>query len=301
MPRILLADIGGTKIASALADENGKIVSRVQVESESKDAEALFKILLTSFFDALYQGKTSHRDIHLIGLGVPGMVDSEKGLAVYQNNLPWRNFPLAARLKASFPYAQVTMNNDVYMAAFGEWKARKLGKETLVYVTISTGIAACIINEGKIMRGTGMAGEIGLNVLEYNAQEIKTLEMLASGPAIESEVKQIYNDLELSTKKSMEVFRQQDPQAMVIIQKAARNIARGLHQIFSLLDPHVIVLGGGVINHQPQFLNVIKQELKPLIQNPVQEGIEDRIQLSHYKGDAGLQGALLFANEMKKS
>jgi glucokinase len=294
LPNLLVADIGGTKIAAALADVNGGIKHQIQVKSAVHDSESMFESLCASFFELLNHDGKKREDISVIGLGVPGKVDPEKGIAIYQNNLPWRDFPLASRLKEVFPNAEVVIDNDVYLAAYGEWQVRNLTQETFVYFTVSTGISSCIINKGEFIRGAGMAGEVGLTILEKD-QPIKTLESLASGPAIEAEARGQLQDPTITTKQVMESYYQQDPQAIVIIKNSAKHIAHGLHQIFSIVDPHVIVIGGGVIHNQPAFLKLIRAELRELVQNPVQDGIFDRIHMSQYKGEAGLQGALHLA------
>ncbi|MFD2444351.1 ROK family protein [Bacillus sp. CGMCC 1.16607] len=299
MEKILVADIGGTKIAAALADKRGKLTCRLQVNSATHESEAMFTSLLSVFSNVLERENTKPEEIQLIGLGVPGLVDSKKGLAVYQNNLPWRNFPLISRLKVVYPNAKIAIDNDVYMAAWGEWKARQLDKETFVYITISTGISACIINNGQFIRGAGMAGEIGFAVVNYNQLNL-TLETLASGPALKAEAKQVYNNAAITTERLLELYNQDDPKAAIIVRKAARNIARGLHQLITVLDPHVVTVGGGVINHQPQFFELIKHEVQLLTQNPIQQSISERIQASYYKGDAGLQGARYRAIEGMK-
>ncbi|TCP22331.1 glucokinase [Scopulibacillus darangshiensis] len=293
MTHVLAADIGGTKIAAALAHEKAGFTARTQVESAAHDSEALFESLLSAFSNVLDEADTPQNDIQHIGIGVPGKVDPVKGLAVYQNNLSWRHFPLVSRLKEVFPKADIAIENDVYMAAYGEWQARRLMQETFVYLTVSTGISACIIHEGRFIRGAGMAGEIGFTVLNHE-DEVKTLENLASGPAIEKEASRTFDNTALTTRQVMDQYKNNDPRASAIIGNAAGHIARGLHQIISVIDPHVIVLGGGVMNNQPQFVELVKEKMTPLIQNPIQNDALERIWPSHYKGDAGLQGAVWY-------
>jgi len=297
LAKVLVADIGGTKIAAGLSDESGRLFIRTEVKSAAHDAEAMFESLYNAFLDVLHQGESSGQEIDVIALGVPGVVDALNGVAVFQNNLPWRNFPLVNRLRSVFPNARIIMDNDVYMAAFGEWKAQNLEKETFAYVTVSTGISACILHEGRFIRGVGLAGEIGFFVMEDQV-EVKRLESLASGPAMEAEAKKVFEDPAITTKRLMELYEDLDPNAAAIVQQAAKNIARGLHQLFTVLDPHAVVLGGGVINNQPAFFQQIKKELERLSDNPIQKGMSSRLKPSHYKGDAGLQGALHCALEM---
>lgn len=294
LAKVLVADVGGTKIAVGFSDESGQIQSRTEVKSAAHDAEEMFECLHTAFLDVLEKENCSYEEIEVIALGVPGVVDTANGVAVFQNNLPWRNFPLASRLRSVFPNADVIMDNDVYMAAFGEWNAQMLEKETFAYVTISTGISACILHEGHFIRGAGLAGEIGFSVME-DQDEVRTLESLASGPAMEVEARRVFGDPAMTTKKLIELYEELDPKAAVVVQKSAKYIARGLHQLFTVLDPHVVVVGGGVINNQPQFLKLIQKELEHISNNPIQKGMSSRLKPSHHKGDAGLQGALYCA------
>ncbi|WP_264738929.1 ROK family protein [Cytobacillus firmus] len=287
----LVADIGGTKIAAAFVSEKEKTLKqRVQADSASLDGNALFDCILALFFQIMEGQKLKPEEISFIGLGIPGKVDSVNGLAVYQNNLPWRNFPLREKLKIFFPNAEIVMDNDVYMAAFGEWTEWKMAKETFAYVTISTGISSCLLSEGKFLRGAGIAGEIGLTLLE-NGDELTSLENLASGTAIGVKAKKMFNQ-RITVADVMDLYHSEDLQASEIIHRAASCIARGLHQLFTIVDPHLVVVGGGVIINQPEFFNLVKQELKNIVQNPLQDGIEKRVHLSKLKADAGLFGCL---------
>ncbi len=98
----IVADIGGTKVAAALTDKNMSFLTRKQVSSDPTDAEAMFNCLVNCFAELLDSHKVSYEEIESISLGVPGKVDSENGVAVYQNNLPWRDFPLSSRLRTIF-------------------------------------------------------------------------------------------------------------------------------------------------------------------------------------------------------
>ncbi|WP_157812115.1 ROK family protein [Alteribacter populi] len=291
MKKILIADIGGTKISAALADENGEMTHRVKVKNDVQSSESAFHSLCFAFDRVLELARVKRDDIKLIGLGVPGQVDSNNGIAVYQNNLPWRDFPLAKQLKERFCHAEIVMDNDVAMAAYGEWKTFDLKKETFVYVTVSTGISAYIISEGRFIRGSGMAGEIGFSTYR-ESENVKTLEELASGPAIEAAGKTLYNNSGMTTEQVFNKYYEGDPTAAVVMRKTAQYLAFSLQHLFSILDPHVVVIGGGVMNNHPEFLTLIKEKLKPLLHNPVQSEVSERLYTSQIKGESGLYGAL---------
>ncbi len=201
-------------------------------------------------------------DIEGIGVGVPGKVDCENGIAVFQNNLPWSQFPISVRLQEQFGIQRITIDNDVYMAAFAEWKAAHVkGNETFVYVTISTGISCSIIHKGSFFRGAGFAGELGLiPVLSKGINE--RLEKIAAGPGIQRIAER---DLQVGTISTKDVFASYIngvPEYQSIINEVTDYLAQGLYKISCLLDPHRMVFGGSVIVKNPFLLELIKVKLK---------------------------------------
>src|SRR5699024_111283 len=123
MSYLLSLDIGGTKIATVVANETGEIVSRVEYASVSSDREAMFAQVVKSIEEALIEAGITVYQVSGMGLGVPGKINRDEGIAVFQNNLPWENFPVVERLKEEFPIDHIVLDNDVYMATFAEWQA----------------------------------------------------------------------------------------------------------------------------------------------------------------------------------
>ncbi|WP_413375548.1 ROK family protein [Alkalihalobacillus sp. 1P02AB] len=298
MNYILTADVGGTKIATALLNEAGVVYAQKILPSLTENAETMYEQLLLAFQYVMNEAGVVEKEVCFIGVGLPGKVDVIRGMAIFQNNLPWRDFPLVSRLQTNFPTSEITIDNDVYMAAKGEWFAHQLKNELMAFVTISTGISACFIQKGEVIRGAGMAGEIGLTYVGCDEKE--TLEEKASGTSL---TKKSVNRLNLQSKDAvkqlMDSFLQGDPLAKEIVTHMTRDMAKGLHQIFCVLDPDIIVLGGGVVNHQPWLLDFIKKELQKLVVNPVQSGIEKRLRVSKLKEEAGLLGASIAVNVRK--
>lgn len=288
MTNILALDIGGTKIAAALVNRQGQILYRAELPSCPDSEDKMFKQVVACLYLVINQMEITAEEVGYIGVGVPGKVNVEKGIAVYQNNLPWRDFPLASHLQKEFPNAQIILDNDVYMAAYGEWSARGLEEGTFVYLTISTGISSSIIWNGQFLRGAGVAGEIGLSYVE---NQTNTIETSASGPAIANRGRQLYKDEHINTKLVLEKYKENDPIACSILEETALNVAKGIHQIFCVLDPSHLVIGGGVVNYQYEYFELIKSKLASLIQHPIQETICTRVELSTLKQDAGIIGA----------
>ncbi|MED3564235.1 ROK family protein [Bacillus xiapuensis] len=292
MKKSIGIDIGGTKIAAGIISESGELLNRAEVKSDSSDREKMFTRVVKAVEQVLEDSSFSITDMEGIGVGVPGKVDCEQGIAVFQNNLPWAQFPLSARLREQFGLQRITIDNDVYMAAFAEWKAAKGKKdETFVYVTISTGISCSIIHNGSFFRGAGFAGELGLiPVFSKAANKLERLEQASAGPAIEKLAKKELQMSNLSTKDIFERYKGGENEYQSIIDEVTDNWAQGIYFISSLLDPHQVIFGGSVIANNPFLLDIVVEKLK-LYQIPEQQHLLSHMSISTIKQDNGVVGA----------
>ncbi|WP_124069624.1 ROK family protein [Filibacter tadaridae] len=293
MAYALGVDIGGTKIASVLIDQNGEIYKRSEVPSDPSDKEKMFEQVIKSIELVLEDSHVQLNDIKGMGVGVPGKVDREKGIAVFQNNLPWDNFPIVSRLQDYFSFENIVIDNDVYMATFAEWKVANTNKQdTFVYVTISTGISCSIIHEGSFIRGNGFAGELGLFpvLAKSSANGIANLEKSASGPAIKKLAEKRFNNPAVTTSDFFAKYGQKDAETEALMSEVVESLAHGIYSIICLLDPHRIVLGGGVMNSNPFLLDLFKEELKKYL-IPEQLHSLERLFTSKLKEDSGIIGA----------
>ncbi|WP_077297896.1 ROK family protein [Virgibacillus pantothenticus] len=289
-------DIGGTKVATAIVDQYGSIISKKEVVSNPIDKEAMFLQVIKSIDAVLDTSNLTKDSISRIGVGVPGKVDSEKGIAVFQNNLPWRNFPLVDRLREHFLTQDIVIENDVYMAAYAEWRKLRAARkqDTFVYVTISTGISCSIIHHGSFLRGCGFAGELGLYPVISNSSPngINKLEQVASGLAIQKLARKQFGNKHMTTRDLFNEYHKGNKIAKQIIKDVTESLAHAIYALVCLLDPNKIVLGGGVINNQPFLLNLVKNELNRFLILE-QQHVLSCISTSYYKGDSGIIGAAM--------
>lgn len=290
MKQAIGIDIGGTKIAAAIITKSGELLKRAEVKSDPSDREKMFDQVVEAVEQVLEKSSFSWSEIEGIGVGVPGKVDREKGIAVFQNNLPWEQFPIKARFQEKFGIDQVTIDNDVYMAAFAEWKAAKVKRaETFVYVTISTGISCSIIHKGSFFRGAGFAGELGLiPVLSKGANE--RLEKIAAGPGIQKLAEMGLKVDTISAKDVFAGYLNGEQKYQLFIDELTDHLAQGLYAISCLLDPHKMVFGGSVIVNNPYLLALVKGKLK-IYQLPEQQHILDQMSISTLMQDNGVIGA----------
>ncbi|WP_453990762.1 ROK family protein [Bacillus nitroreducens] len=289
MKHALGVDIGGTKIAAAIIDEDMNIYHRSEIPSDPTDKEKMFQQVVKVINNVLKDSQLDVQQLEGIGIGVPGILDRELGIALFQNNLPWKDFPITQRIKDTFSVDKVVIDNDVYMATYAEWSLHGANpNETFVYLTISTGIAVSIIHNGDFIRGMGFAGELGLLPVK-SGNGLERLEQAASGPSIQ----RITNG-SMTAKEIFEKYQQNDKYAKSVISQVVDSLAHGSYSIACLLDPQKIVFGGGVSNNNPFLLPLVQQKMEDYC-IPEQKSVINRMFLSKSKGNAGVLGAGLKA------
>lgn len=286
-------DIGGTKIASGIVNQNGDVIQREVVNSDPSDRERMFSQVEVCIEQLLDHSSIPMHDIYGIGAGVPGKSDRKHGIAIFQNNLPWSNFPLADRLRKAFGIDRVVIDNDVYMAAFAEWKEAHLEQDKLfVYTTVSTGISSAIIQDGEFIRGSGFAGEAGLIPVHapYTDKPLVRLEHAASGPALAKYANKLYGRTDMTAKQVFDACYNGDSTAQSLIDDMASALAQGVYAFNSLLDPHKMVFGGSVIFNNPNLLGKVKEKLDEWLIDE-QKHILNNMEISHMGNEQGIVGA----------
>ena len=289
-------DIGGTKIACGICTEEGQLLGKVEVPTRTDNKETVFSSVQQAIHLALEQTRTSLKEIKGIGVGVPGKVDRTRGIAVYQNNLPWKNFPVVSALQEALSIEHVVLDNDVYMAAYAEWNDAGARKDQIFsYITVSTGISSSSIMNGSFIQGAGFAGELGLipvysSLRKSEAVPVDRLEFTSSGFHLQELGRERLQNKQLTTKDLFAAYHENKPESVEIIQAAALSIAHGLYSLICLLDPHRIHFGGSVMIHNPFFLDLILERLEKLML-PEQKHILDHIYLSRLGQNNGVLGA----------
>lgn len=291
MKKAIGVDIGGTKIAAAIVYEDGSIAHETKVISDTSSREKMYDSVCLAIDKVLELGQLTN-EVLPFGVGVPGLINREEGIAIFQNNLPWDDFPIAQRLTDSYPNCEkVVIDNDVYQAAYAEWLAANLGAEdTMIYLTISTGISSAILQGGKFLRGKGFAGEVGLLLVYVPGKGETTLEKLASGPALAEKGRDVYNDGTINAKEIFARYYHKEDQAATLINEWADELVRGLHALICILDPQKIIMGGSVITNNPKILDLLKTKLARKLIDAQKDRIEV-LDLSRYPNNAGIIGA----------
>jgi glucokinase len=300
-------DIGGTKVAAGLVDANGEISAQVRepMISNSSAQEGLNAVLLA----VAKVMPEAEFGVGGIGICAPGPLDPKTGVILNPPNLPcWRNFPLRELIQNRYA-APVKIDNDANAAALAEtrWGAAR-GCRNVFYATIGTGIGTGIVFDGKIYHGrTGSAGEGGHVSIDFHGPICRCgkpgcIEILASGTAIAQRARQ---EVAAGTNSAMLELARGDVDAVTgeivgkaadagdalatkILAEASEMLALWLSNIVDLLDPDVIVIGGGAAALYQPFFGKLHERISRLTVNPRADEVP--ILSARYGADAGIAG-----------
>lgn len=317
MTAFIGVDLGGTQIRAILRDAQGNIVSRASTLTQASDGQ---EQVIARIIETVRQtvGETPRSTIGGIGIGVPGPVDPWTGVVLQAPNLPgWRDVPIRDIVQGAFG-VPVEVGNDANLAALGEHMyGAGIGVANLIYVTISTGIGGGIIADGKLLLGAkGLAGEFGHQTLVPDGPlcgcgNRGCLEALGSGTAIARMAREAVARgqgqklLELA-QGSVEALdarivasaaRAGDAVAQDILRCAATYVGIGLANVVNILNPELIVLGGGVTRMGELLFDPVREVIAQRAM-PVMRTV--RIVPAVLGGDVVLFGAVaLIANALK--
>lgn len=312
---ILGVDIGGTKVAVGLVDRNGTILSQGRKPMVANGTAEAALQAVTGAIDSLTPAKGK---VQSIGICAPGPLDPKTGIVLNPPNLPcWRNFPLAEKIKDKYKLP-VRVDNDANAAALAEtrWGAAR-GYHYVFYATIGTGIGTGIVLDGRIYEGnTGSAGEGGHVSIDYRGPMCSCgkrgcIEILAAGPAIgarartkltaepsrRSTILDLANGSVAAVTSELvgQAFTAGDPLAREILHETVEVLTPWLGNIVDLLDPDVLVLGGGVAAMLTPFFDEIKNRLPSWCVNPHASKIP--LVMAHYGADAGIAGGAALCSQ----
>lgn len=304
---IIGVDIGGTKVAAAPVSSGGAIGDKVRVPMISAgDAATGFAAVKEAIGAVLNRAA---EPVTGIGICSPGPLDPWTGVVLNPPNLPcWRNFPLAAETEKAFGIP-VRVDNDGNAAGLAEalWGAAA-GYRNVFYATLGTGIGAGIIFDCKIYHGrTGCAAEGGHVSIDYQGPRCGCgkrgcIEALAAGPAMARRARE-----KLASGRESRIlahaggvdrvlaehvgaaFREGDPIAREVLSETAFLLTVWLGTIVDLLEPDVMVIGGGVAELMSCFFPSMSADLLKWCEN--QRANEIPLLLARYGADAGIAGA----------
>ncbi len=307
---ILAVDIGGTKTAVALVNSSGEILARKQEATCQDGPQAGIDQILRLLHELLLDNNLTATDCWCVGIGIPAVLDPMTDLIIWAPNLSgWRNIPLRSYLQQEI-HLPVYVEYDGHTAVLGEWWVGSgRGFQSIIDIIIGTGIGGGMILDGRLYRGknrlAGAAGWLALttdaNLDDQRAHSIGFWESLAAGPGLvlytqsllrdhQESILWVVNQAEsLTPAHVFEAAKKGDTFALEVVTEFAGWLGLGLAHIISLINPEMVILGGGIGTQceflLPQIREVVKRWAQPISAKSVS------ISTSKLGADAGLLGA----------
>jgi glucokinase len=291
-------DVGGTKIAGGVVDDAGTILTTARRESPATDTEAIQR----EIEDLVAELRTQH-DIVAVGVGAAGFVDARRATVLFAPNLAWRDEPMRDDLERRVGLP-VVIENDANAAAWGEFTfGAGEDVEDFVLVTVGTGVGGGLVFNGQLHRGAfGVAAEIGhLRVVPdgrlCGCGNRGCWEQYASGSALVRDTREqaargsliartlldrAGGDVEGITGPLITAAAQEgDEFAREQLASLGRWLGEGIATLTAVLDPAVVVIGGGV------------SEAGELLLGPIRSHFRANLTGRHYRPELEIREALL--------
>jgi glucokinase len=254
-------DVGGTKINAFRVERDGTVRDRRTVPTPADDPEAAVRSMIETSRELLTD------DVVAIGAGVAGLIDSNEGVLRFSPNVSWRDLPIAPRIREALGLP-CQLDNDANVAAWGEWRfGAGRGYRHMLLVTLGTGIGGGIVAGRRLFRGAhGFGGEIGHVIVEPNGPlcgcgNRGCWEQVASGHAIGRLGRQAAREHPDSLLAGLadghpdavtglvvtEAAHRGDRIANDVLREVGSRLGEGIAGLINVLDPQVVVVGGGAV------------------------------------------------------
>ena len=304
-------DLGGTNIVAGVVNENYEIVATAKVKTNlPRPAEEICKDMAMVAEKAVSEAGLQMSDIESVGVGTPGIANSESGVVEYSNNLGFENVPMAEMI-GNILRKPVYIENDANAAAYGEFVAGAAkGARHAVAITLGTGVGGGIIIDGKIFAGFNFAGaEIGHTVIEVDGPQCTCgrkgcFEVFSSATGLIRMTKEAMEENKsskmwemmkedgnrVSGRLAFNAMRAGDETAKAVVDKYIKYLAAGITNTINIFQPDVLCIGGGVCNEGDPLLLPLKELVKKEVYTRNSKN-NTEIVIAKLGNDAGIIGA----------
>ena len=303
-------DVGGTKIAAFRVARDGTILDRATVPTPAEDAEATIAAMIE-----IAKGLLGP-EVLAVGVGAAGMVDAQEGILRFAPNLAWRELPIAERMREALGLP-CQVDNDANVAAWGEYRfGAGRGYRHMLLVTVGTGIGGGIVAGRRLFRGAhGFAAEIGHIIVEPNGPlcgcgNRGCWEQMASGHAIGRMGRELVREHPRSLLAKLaagdpngvtgavvtQAAKAGDEVAVGILSEVGRRLGEGIAGLVNVLDPQVVVVGGGAVDAGDLLLAPARAAFADAVEAP-EHRPKVPLVAAELGNDAGAVGAAALALE----
>jgi glucokinase len=270
-------DIGGTKVLGAVVDRRGEVLAHSRRETPAADTTEIVRRIVS----VIGELRESY-DVESIGIGAAGWIDADRRNILFAPNLAWRNEPLYDLIQSQIDIP-IMLENDGNVAAWAEfvYGAARDANDSMVLITVGTGIGSGIVLGGQLVRGAyGIAGEIGHAMCVPGGHlcgcgRLGCLEQYASGSALVRFAQQAAKDDPESATRLLglaggaveaingplvtQAAKTGDPAALAAFDQIGYWLSTGLADVVQVLDPQVLVIGGGVAEAGDLLLGPVRR------------------------------------------
>jgi glucokinase len=314
---VLAIDLGGTQLRAAYVSPDASVSCRRAVETRGEQGVDRVVARLCDLIGEVRDEAAAAGLAAPIGVGIssPGPLDPWRGVAVAPPNLPgWDNVPLAERVQQRIELPTF-LERDTNVAVMCEWRlGAARGAKDVVYITVSTGVGGGIVLGGRPLIGVdGTAGEVGHMTIDLDGPlcgdgQPGHVEAIGSGTAIARAGRELIsnhaspalarlarNESDVDARVVAQAADAGDPAARGILDRAWEAVGALCASLVNLLNPEVIVMGGGIATHRPDLLDAVREQIR-LRAFPV-PARRVRLVLAQYPQDVSLIGSLPIVNE----
>ncbi|WP_410511115.1 ROK family protein [Paenibacillus sp. BR2-3] len=280
-PYIIGVDLGGTNIKAGIFDEDYKVIKALSIPTEASAGSSHVLHRIRAAVDLLTEGSDVTMDsIKGMGIGIPGLLDPVEGLSIFSPNFPdWNHVHIINEMKDYYDFP-VFIDNDVRVNLYGEWlHGAGRGYNNIVLITLGTGLGSGIVNDGKVLYGTSYsAGEIGHMNMFRNGRPCKCgssgcLGRYVSALGMINTIKEKLNEgrtsiiqdwvnrehANINALMVSEAYDLGDSLAIEVMHETASLLGFGLANVVNMLNPEVIIVGGGMAAAGDRLLNTVRE------------------------------------------
>ena len=297
-------DVGGTNIKLGLVASSGKIIAKTNLVTKTyaHHPRHLIDALVAAIRALIRENGKTIKDIAGIGIGLPGLIDVSKGNVIFMPNVPgWKNIPLRRIIQTQLKLP-VFIDNDVNLVALGEWKlGAGKGYKNLVCITLGTGVGGGLVLNGELYRGEGfVAGEIGHIPLNEqgpacNCGGTGCFERYVGNHILTSRAAKMFNKKNIRIEDVFDLADRGDARAVRFWRETATHIGNALVGVINLLNPRLIVIGGGVANNYKFLEKTIQKVIRRRAMKIQRDMV--RIVRARLGDEAGILGAHILVKE----
>ncbi|GLC30882.1 ROK family protein [Clostridium omnivorum] len=303
MKNVVCFDVGGTFIKHAVINSDGEILCKGKFPTPDHDCKVTIPENMINIVEELKQ----KYELHSIGISTAGLIDSKNGVVIAANNFPGYNGARLAETVKKGTGLDTYVENDVNAAALGEmWMGAAKGSDTFVCIALGTGVGGAIIIDGKVVKGvSGAAGEIGHMVVNEQGEQcgcgtVGCYERYASTSAfIRSYINRAreqgikIHENAVNGEVIMELVDNGDKLAAEVYNDFLEHVVTGIVSVTHLLDPGLIVLGGGISAQGQKFFHELNRRFRKRAMADYAE--HTNIVQAQLQNDAGIYGACYIA------